>query len=176
MKTIGWIVGIVVVAAVVYFAVSAGPSHVPTGDMQGEQVSNTDGSPTTMRQMLSGPSRTCTFSDVTEDASSQGTIYAANGNMRGDFSATSQGTVYASHMIIKDDTVYTWMDGMEGGYMMTMSAMMDGEKPQGAVDPDKQIDFDCNSWSPDSSKFNLPNMQFMDVMQLQTQIQGNFNY
>src|SRR5690348_5372006 len=61
--------------------------------------------------MASGQPQKCDSSFSSQGNTSTGTIYVAAGQMRGDFSTEVQGKTMQSHMIVKDQTVYNWVEG-----------------------------------------------------------------
>lgn len=112
----------------------------------------------------------CTFSDTsTPNASSQGTVYVSGGKMRGDFQTTASGKSTMSHMIIKDGENFVWTDDSTTGFKMKFdqNSNAQSESPQHGVDPNKNFDYSCKSWSGDSGKFNPPSgVTFTDYSSL----------
>ena len=107
-------------------------------------------------------SQECSFSD---EAGNSGMVYTANGKMRGDFtSAGPQGSIN-SHMVTDAQTARLWKDGQAQGFMMNITGLTDSAtNQQGQVDINKAINFDCNAWSADNSKFVIPtNIEFTDL-------------
>ena len=141
----------------------------------------------TLKDLLSsGIAQQCTFSDKSEDNDISGVMYVDQNRMRGDFTTVVDDKTLISHMMVKDDTSYTWQEGEDTGYMMKYDPdqMMpqDGEEtptsPQGeTVDPDKVVDYKCSPWIVDGSMFNPPsNVEFTDfssMMQKQPPGQEN---
>lgn len=143
-------------------------SNVPVAQQaQDTTNSNTqvaDG-PKSLRDLMSINNQMCTFVDA--ESSSEGTVYAGNGKMRGDFSVKMGTTTIASHMISNSNDVYVWVDGGKGGFKGSLEAIskanaQSSDPKTKSVDPDRKIDFKCKSWIVDNSKFNLPNMEFVD--------------
>jgi hypothetical protein len=121
--------------------------------------------------LASGGSRKCTYSDTQSGVTSQGTVYVAGGKFRGDFSSTVNGKVMMSHMISDGQSSYLWTDGMASGYKMKFDASAQANANASAqthaMDTNKNMNFHCDSWSGDSSMFNLPTgVQFTDMTNL----------
>lgn len=168
-KTIGYVIGgIVVVAAIVVFAMNRGQDDSSsTGQEQGNMMneSSSAGGHKTMRQLLVSSNQQCTFSSADDNAQSSGKVYVAGGMMRGDFESTNDGQTAKSHMVIKDETMFTWMDGMNTGFKAILKSVENNatSTKDNSVDPNQELDFDCKGWSADSSMFDLPNIEFMDT-------------
>lgn len=113
-----------------------------------------------LKSLLSaGSTRKCTYTTTQDGYSSTGTVYVDNGRMRGDFTTTVNGKATVSHMINKDSTMYIWTDGSPMAFKMAFdpnNAKPTNSSAQGSVDLEKNYDFDCASWSGDSSMFELP--------------------
>ncbi len=113
--------------------------------------------------LTSGSPEKCTFEDTESTAKTQGTVYTANGKMRGDFSATAGGQTYAGHMIIADNVMNTWVDGMSTGFKIALTAAQTEEASRG-LDANKKMDYHCEAWSANSSLFVLPTtVKFTDM-------------
>jgi hypothetical protein len=111
---------------------------------------------------LTTPQR-CTFEEVSEGSTSSGTVYIANGQMRGDFTSTSGGQSMESHMIVKGSESYVWSSAFAGGFKTSLDAMSSSDKQNG-VDPDKPVNFSCSSWVANASMFALPtDIEFQDI-------------
>lgn len=119
----------------------------------------------TLRSLLGlGQNVMCTFTS-TAGAESSGTVYVANGSMRTDFRAEAAGSVQTGSMIVKDDTSYVWMGSQ--GMKMDLSAQAEANANANAeqsVDLDAPVEYDCETWTPDASKFTLPaGVEFVDI-------------
>lgn len=134
-----------------------------TSGQQGSSVMNS-----LVDLLASEENVTCNF-DVPSDEngnSSKGTVYISNGNMRGDFQTTMNGKVTNMSMIRKGNDNYVWGDAMTTGIKMTLSPEdLKGETNEASkyVDLNKKVDYKCNPWGADSSKFTPPsNIKFTD--------------
>lgn len=106
----------------------------------------------------------CTAGTKTNGVESVGTVYVANGNMRGDFSSTVNGRTVDSHMIATADTVYTWSSGMPQGVKMPKPTSTGATGSSQGFDPNAEVNYSCRSWTADASKFNPPSdIKFMDI-------------
>lgn len=118
----------------------------------------------------------CTYAGNGEDGIYSGTVYiTSSGEMRGDFEAKSYDGTSTSHMIMKDDTSYSW-NGKEG---VKMEVKATGGVPASGstksnIDLDSQVDYKCSDWTVDQSKFTLPTgVNFVDMealLKLKTKI------
>lgn len=112
-----------------------------------------------------GNNQTCTFSDTT--TGNNGVVYVSSGSMRGDFTSMVNGTSTDSHMIVAGDAMHMWVDGQPSGFKSSLTQLENlGSNPSApkTVDLDQQVDYDCNSWSVDASKFAVPSdIEFMDM-------------
>jgi hypothetical protein len=159
-KTILWaIIGVIVIGGLIFYMNSS------DNDMEMEENEETEegafsGS---FRQLLaSQTSQECTFQDAEGNG---GTVAVANGNMRGDFTSTINGEMTNSHMIVRDNTVYTWADGMTTGFQLSLDATAEADAEAGeSVDLDREVDYECHPESVDASRFDLPEgITFTDV-------------
>lgn len=109
-------------------------------------------------------SQQCTFQDT--ETGSNGTVYGGNRKVRGDFTTNANGQTVGSHVISDGQTVYVWTDGQTQGFKMSIAKIesMTPDTTQNSVDFNKKVDYDCDSWSVDSSKFELPSgIQFQSI-------------
>lgn len=122
-----------------------------------------------------GASKKCTYS--VGEGMGTGTVYVTAGKMRGDTQVTAGKTTNISHMIVDGQTSYTWMDGQDMGYKMDFSSL-EGNSMKGDVgnnghynaDVNKNMNFACENWPIDNSKFTLPaNVKFSDMSAMMQQ-------
>lgn len=166
------VIAIVVVAAAAAIFAFYKPSSVPgTSQTPGTPGSTPPPSSITgmtLKGLLSlGYSQKCTFIDATSlTASSEGTIYVAQGRVRGDFTSVVSGKPILSHMIVLDDTSYVWTDATTGGFKMALATIekQQAPGPNQGFDPNKKVNYSCTNWSTDVSVFALPaGIQFSDM-------------
>ena len=169
-----WIVAaIIVLALIAWFAMSkkndGGYQLQKYGDDKATQQDQQANGSTSLKELMTGSaSQKCEFTTGEAGSTSQGTVYVANGKMRGDFTVTASGKTMVSHMINDGQTFYTWMDGTNTGYKMTVQSMDQNQSmstsQSGSVDPNAKYDYNCSAWTADSAQFNLPaNITFTDM-------------
>lgn len=146
---IGIVAAVIVVAAGAWFFYSGGSDMMMSSNQPQQQMS--------MKELIAmGKSQKCVFSEP--QSSTGGTIYIADGKVRGDFTSQNQGANVSGHMIVDGTTVYTWMDGMNQGFKTSFNPT--GEQGQGdtqqGLSPDKKTDYKCEKWSADESFFAMP--------------------
>lgn len=120
----------------------------------------------------------CTFRQDSGSYSSEGTVYVADGKMRGDFTNNLSGKVSGSHMFTDGTTNYIWTDDQQVGYKMSFTANPSGSSTNTeSMDVNKNYDFNCKNWNGDQSKFEVPaEIKFQDLssmMQGSTQPSGS---
>ena len=136
-----------------------------------EDGTQTEGQPQTQRTALTSlrnsqsPQR-CTFSTVADTTRTTGTVYVAEGKMRGEFTTTMDDQTIESYMIVEGNTSYVWSDAMPQGVKMSfdaMAAQSEGGVAQG-VDPNAAVDYSCSPWVVQASMFALPSgIVFQDM-------------
>ncbi|OGG49041.1 hypothetical protein A3G63_00635 [Candidatus Kaiserbacteria bacterium RIFCSPLOWO2_12_FULL_52_8] len=104
--------------------------------------------------LAAGVAQKCTFSD--EQSLSSGTVYIANGKVRGDFAADANGENMQVHMIGDGITMHTWVEGMSSGFRTMMNARASSGSPAQSFDTNKQMNYNCSPWSTDNALFVLP--------------------
>lgn len=125
---------------------------------------------TTLASLLkSGTNQKCTFAYSDANSESNGTVYFANGKMRGDFEnvvKAAGGKSMMSHMI--NDGAYSYMWSSEAPQGVKMQNVDGAPATQNesnqSVDWNQSYDYKCGSWSPDQALFALPSgITFMDL-------------
>lgn len=160
------LIAVVVVAAAAMF-IFYKPSSTPGTS----QTAGTPGAPgttpppssasgMTLKGLLAlGSSQKCTFTDATSlTASSEGTVYVAQGQLRGDFTSVVSGKAIGSHMIILGNTSYVWTDATKEGVKMALATTenQQGPGPNQGFDPNKKVNYSCSNWTTNASVFALP--------------------
>lgn len=172
-----WIAAAVIVIAVGAYLVmgKSKTGQAPTNETGNSEVMDSQESAapaakaSSVKDLLAlGTSQKCTYSDD----NSSGTFYVSGGKSRGDFTASSGTTTTKGHMIADSKTSYVWMDGQRQGYKMSLedvktNAQANSSQPSGqnqGVDVNKEMNFNCESWTADSSMFALPDgIEFIDL-------------
>ncbi len=162
---IGIIAAVVVLGAIFFATRGNNSSDVASDSSSADSASGASMENTTIKSLIAGEgSRKCTFKTTEAGVESSGTVYAGGGKMRGDFTSTIEGKETMSHMIYDGTTSYIWMDGQATGFKMALDAEQTASAEQNqSVDVNKNYEFDCDSWSVDNSKFEVPgNVEFSD--------------
>ena len=173
----GLILGVIAIAVVAVGGVGAymvlGNNALDAPEEQAKEASDvamSNDAPSSLRDLMSfANNQECSFTD--DESASSGTVYAGDGKVRGDFNSTVDGTTTVSHVYSDGTDMYVWFDGGEGGFrgnlddIQQASAQFEGSDTK-TLDPDKQVDFSCQSWTVDSSRFELPDIEFTDYGQM----------
>lgn len=108
----------------------------------------------------------CTVSTTANGVESMGTVYVANGSMRGDFSSTVNGRAVDSHIIADATTVYTWSTGLPQG-VKTPRDLATGQTSGNSTEtfnPNAELNYSCGAWTADASMFVPPtDITFLDI-------------
>ncbi len=109
-----------------------------------------------------GGSYVCTVNQYVENMESKGTTYMHNGMIRGEFSTAMQGMIMDTHMIVRDGFTYTWSSMMPTmGYKVPVQASGEADittttNGTYSFNAEQIGDYDCEAWSPDLNRFELP--------------------
>lgn len=108
--------------------------------------------------LSSGKSEICTFSVNAENGTSNGTVYAANGKIRGDFGIpTANGETVQQHMLIDSYMAYMWTNANTQGVKFAVEEKSPEDLMTSSI-------FDCRDWVPNLSAFEIPaNITFMEI-------------
>lgn len=107
--------------------------------------------------LASGQSVTCTYSKTDETPTQQGTIYVAEERLRADVTVTeADGTAMPVHMIREGEWMYTWGGPMGESQGMKMKAAGAAAPGHQGPNMDEQMTMDCQPWTADNSKFQVP--------------------
>lgn len=157
-----------VAAAALLLAAGCGKqaSNNPPGAQTGNQQTMMKGEGSFKDFLAGGKSQKCEASFKSGDTTSSGTMYVASGKMRGDFSAQVQGKTMQSHMIVKDQTVYSWTEGLglNAAFKTALNTSNTNSSQSRSVDVNQKVSYACQSWTEDDSQFALPiGMTFSDT-------------
>lgn len=153
-KVVIGVVAIIIIAAGAYYLVAKNNS------MSGTQMPQTtvQNGPMSLQSLVAaGAPVTCTFSTTTAQGEETGTMYIASGMVAGDFtmSGGTQGTIDA-HMIIENQTSYMWTSMSTMGFKSTVIEQATSSSSNQGVNYNSPMDYSCQPWTVDSTKFNLP--------------------
>lgn len=152
--------------AVAIVLVLAGAWSYLGGGAGGSAAVGNAGSQMSLKDLMEqGGSQKCAFFSLTDGSESSGTVYVAEGQVRGDFISVAEGQSVASHMVVSDNTSYVWTDEFPQGVMMSFDSMTAG---QGRVDPNALANYSCEPWEADPGIFVLPDgVAFQDLDSLE---------
>jgi|GEM_PF-794648 len=167
-KTIISIILLVLVIVGGYFVVT----HSKTNSSpESEEVSNEN--PTENERKMAffdlvkqGDSYKCTIDididyniDSAASVDYSGTAYMYNGMVRAEYSGKVQDQEIVATTIVRDGYAYGWVGSSA---KLGFKQKIDPSLPN-AYDFNKSIaDYDCDNWTPDPSKFELPSIKFID--------------
>lgn len=96
-----------------------------------------------------------------------GVVYFSQGNVRADFSIkfASVGKTVNSHLIKKYGKVYSWSSIIAQGFVSKVNVDADLSKEAvGSSNTNNTVKYNCVSWNPDNSKFDIPkNIMFTET-------------
>lgn len=162
------IVGVIVVlgaaAAFLYSRVNQTPEEPTTTTAQETNEPENAMSMATITDLFTrGENLRCSFNTITDEGEANGTMYISGENARGEFDVTTQEDTLTTNVIRAGDMFYMWGDAFETGIQMEVSidewaqSMQNPESADpGAFDPNIQYEFNCDSWTVDSSLFTPP--------------------
>ncbi len=124
------------------------------------------GSGTFASLMTRGGNFQCTVSMKDPRTPSDGVVYFADKNIRGDFTSSAAGQKIASSMIQTGGFVYTWTNLYPQGFKMPVPNSTDtGTTGDAGFNNTTAVTYDCKPWSPDASKFVPPtNITFVSSL------------
>ncbi|MDB5204726.1 MAG: hypothetical protein JWP09_754 [Candidatus Taylorbacteria bacterium] len=114
--------------------------------------------PTTLKRLIAnGQPLKCTFTDSGAMSTIDGTVYVTNTKIRADLNVSYAGTTRL-HEIILGENSYTWADATTTGTQSTLakSSTPTATPSKNGLNADKSINYRCDKWVVDSSKFVLP--------------------
>ena len=107
-----------------------------------------------------GGNHICTVTMADPNANAQGVVYIADSSIRADFNASVVelgNKMITTSMIAKDGMVYTWTNMYPQGMKAKMTLNeTSSQSTEGAFTPNAKVSYACNSWTVDTSKFELP--------------------
>ena len=113
----------------------------------------------TIKSLLSaGKSQKCTYSNKLQATSVNGTVYVANGKIRGDFTSVSEQTKINGHMIVDSGYSYVWTEMSKQGIKMAIDQQRSTSDSTNNQTPDinQTFTYTCQGWTEDDAIFTLP--------------------
>src|SRR3989344_9044863 len=123
---IGWLIAaIVVIGGITIYAMS-GSDQVKSDEITSKTETQTTASGRSIKELIAdGKPQMCTFSNSTDTTESSGTIYIANGLVRGDFTTTVKAdgvsSKVESHMLVNNGFNYIWTSDSNQGFKIALS-------------------------------------------------------
>jgi hypothetical protein len=162
---IGIVVLIILGAGAWYFVSQSNKGGMPYTPVVSENGTNMK----TLAALLAvGKPVKCTVAPTADNGNMSGTFYIADGKMRSDYSVNTAGQTMSGHMIMMNQTSYSWLDGQATGYKMAVAPTNTNTKTNAPVanqgfDASKAMDYSCGAWNADGSEFALPaNIKFTE--------------
>jgi len=141
-----------------------------TGNFPGQSATVVDAElvreSTSLTELLARTdARVCSIDTTAGGATTEGLIYVAGGNMRGDFTTNANGQTVKSHMIVSNGNSYLWTDASNQGFYLPFSTMSGGEgSATSGIDASAKMEYACAAWTPEPEKFALPtNITFQSI-------------
>jgi hypothetical protein len=126
------------------------PSKVPTS---GKKVAFSE-------FIKQGGSYSCTVSQTTAEATSQGKVFISGDKVRGEFTTTVNGQTMTMSFLALDGYTYTWTSMMPTmGYKIKSNAQVGANSDAAmasAWNASSVGDYNCEAWSVDATKFEVP--------------------
>jgi hypothetical protein len=157
-KILGGIIALLIIAAgALVFTRNNTTTEVASNSSTAESATQASVETASIKSLIeSGRNRMCTFKTVESGTESEGTVYVADGKMRGDFAIQAGTTSMISHMIHDGSTGFVWTDGQATGFKIAIDTNEISAQQDKYLDPNKNLEFNCEAWSQDSFKFKLP--------------------
>ena len=171
------IVGIAIAVLIILGAAGAylinankGQDRAPqqtTTTREAPQKSTTAG--TSLIDLLkSDESTQCNFNYDDGDGSTAGVVYIHNSRMRADVSSLIDGVESEINMVRKDNLNYIWGTSFPENTGLVFESELDdletNEQYQNYFDFERQVDYNCQSWTVEESIFETPdNVKFSDL-------------
>lgn len=160
---LGAIAGIVIIGGGAWYL---SQSPAPSADNAQQQGAANTGSATFADIVAQGGSRSCSVVLDNPAAPATGVVYVSGTDIRADFTAKpimGGGMEISAHMIQTGGYVYSWTDMIAQGVKVAAASGAGAAASQG-FDMNAQVSYDCSPWTPDASKFAVPeSVTFMEV-------------
>lgn len=109
----------------------------------------------TLKGLLAlGGAQECDITTSVGGVSTAGKVYVMGGKMRGNFTGSASGLTVRAHVLVDGVNVYTWMDGLDTGVKMPLTAA--SASGQANLDLNQQVNYTCRTWQGDAATFALP--------------------
>ncbi len=120
---------------------------------------------TSLTELLARPdARQCSIETAANGATTEGMIYVAGGQMRGDFTTNANGQTVKSHLVVSNGNSYLWTDSSPQGFYLPFSSMSGEGGATSGIDASAKMEYACAPWAPEADKFALPtNITFQGI-------------
>ena len=172
------LIGVAVIAILLIGAggfLALNKSKTPTNNANGTSNTGATSSGNSSNSLLdlisSGKTQKCSFSyNAGSGSSTNGIVYVTANKMRGDISTTTSGKESKFMMIRDGDITYIWGGDLKTGIKMKLSDadLKTNTQANQYFNTTQKTNYDCSSWSADSSVFNIPtDVKFTDITSMQ---------
>lgn len=112
----------------------------------------------------SGKSEICTFSANISGKSSSGTVYAAQGKIRGSFIVPYSGGTFQQHLLVDSYVAYLWTNLDDKGVKFAVEETSANEGLLESLGNGSGVQYNCRDWKTDLGVFEVPsNIVFLEV-------------
>ncbi len=112
----------------------------------------------------SGRSEICTFSANISGKSSSGTVYAAQGKIRGSFIVPYSGGTFQQHLLVDSYVAYLWTNLDDKGVKFAVEETSANEGLLSQLGNGSGVNYNCKEWKTDLGVFEVPsNIVFLEV-------------
>ena len=145
------------------------PAVAPAAQVQAGAMTDSSGKKLSFTDLMNaGGSYECTVEEHIGSAVGKGTIYLANGNTSGEFTASAQGKDYSAYFITAGGYTYSWSSLQPAsGFKFAQAKNVAGGGATGgnyAFNAEQVYDYKCSPWTPDQGKFAPPSsVKFMQI-------------
>ncbi|HPD74040.1 MAG TPA: hypothetical protein PLX95_02000 [bacterium] len=118
----------------------------------------------------------CTFKSETEDGTTSGVTYVADGKTKTEYEIQSDEVNIKSYSVFDGEWVFTWTSENNQGTKLNIKNIENISKETAEEqeteefdysDQTQDFDYKCESWTPDKSVFELPKgMEFTDLNEM----------
>lgn len=163
---------LIVCAGLIYLAsIMLNENEQHMSDAPGaDEMTNEEGS--SLRDLIAqSGSHVCTVHEETGSDYMNGTVYVANGMIRGDYESHLEAfgnmTVQSS-LIIRDGSVYTWNSILDSGMVTPVNPEPTNDTSDPSFGYDLKLAYECVEGEADPALFELPTeIQFKTLEELQ---------
>jgi hypothetical protein len=156
------VVAVLVLVGFVAFWPGKIDTVVNTDSEQAAQQEQQDGKKKAFSEFLKeGGTYKCTVHQYVNDTDTTGTAYIHDGMIRGEYATSVQGRSIEATVIVRDGYAHSWTSmaptmGFRSKVETDPETGATGTTGTYSYNTDQIGDYDCQPWTADSSKFELP--------------------